>query len=422
MASTNQVQSKPPIRWSDIPETDLNIEKLKLLTHTVKALKREGYTTEPLTEHEIWAKMRCRNCGTKVKNYRPSSQVPQSVRDEHYNDDVPLGFERNGQGMKELTAQQQYTLEVERARATMHSNQRVKHICFFHDGRLFKGEYDCCGGRQNTQGCCSEIAHAPGDLKELRKEWQFYASPEHKITPSLPLAQATSSANIRGGDGGLKRGSEARGRIRGRGGRFQNKKQPPIPTSPAAILPKRRAVSLDCEMGLTTLSMSTLIRLTVVDLFTREILIDSLVAPAPPHRILHYNTRYSGVTFSAMNHAIRTGNVIHGSDAARKLLFKHIDSETIVVVHGGDNDFTTLRWIHPVNRIIDTHILEGWDPVHKEMKLKKSLKEVVWRRCGGIEIQNAKLMNGRQAGHDSVEDALACREFVAAWLTMIPDD
>lgn len=318
--------------------------------------------------------------------------------------------------MTGLTAEQRYALEVATAQASTYATLDVEHTCFFHDGRLFKSHYECCGGTSKTKGCCSEIAHAPGDPTELKQEWLFYSSPEHIATSPLALVQATTPFTARGHYTGPNRGSGARG------GRFQNKAQISMATVAPSISPKRLAVSLDCEMGTTTLLTSTLIRLTVVDFFTREIIIDSLVAPAPPHYILHYNTRYSGITFSAMRNAIRSGNVIHGVDAARKLLFKHIDSETIVIVHGGDQDFTTLRWIHPADRTIDTCVLEDWDPEVKEKKLRKRLKDVVWRRCGGIKIQNAKLINGRDAGHDSVEDALGCREIVVAWLRMIPDE
>lgn len=59
------VASPDVLYWSDITETTVNREKLRLLCHHEKALRREGYVTSPLTERKLLAKLRCQNCQSK---------------------------------------------------------------------------------------------------------------------------------------------------------------------------------------------------------------------------------------------------------------------------------------------------------------------------------------------------------------------
>lgn len=282
--------------------------------------------------------------------------------------------------------------------------------CFFHDGKTFKGEWQCCGGRFNTKGCCSNIDHVAGDTGELRRDWTFHETP-------APASASTNGANASvPGLNPAIRGTGQRGQGRGRYTNSRTSYQYFQPaTTPKSI---RSAVALDCEMSTSRVGATVLIRVSMVDFFTQEVLIDSLISPTV--EMAHYNTRYSGVTFAAMRNAIRTNTAIRGTDAARNEVFRYVDSSTIVIVHGGSNDFTTLRWLHPASRIVDTCVLETWDHEVREQRWKRGLKDVCQRRCG-IMVQNAKLGDGRAAGHDSLEDALATREIVCWWLRMIPD-
>lgn len=224
---------------------------------------------------------------------------------------------------------------------------------------------------------------------------------------------------------------------------------------PDATTKKRAAIVLDCEMGTASTGESELIRLTVIDFFTRETLLDSLVFPSVP--MAHYNTRFSGVTFKAMDNARRNRTCLFGRDAARQAIWAFADADTFVVAHGGNGDMTSLRWIH--TRMIDTldietrlwkkakaaqeaaqesldeemeqlHIQEEQrraevaeqtgvpaEPVvtfhnaeRPEIKLEHpglSLKTLAKARLDRT-IQNTK------TGHDSLEDALATRD-VLAW-------
>lgn len=159
----------------------------------------------------------------------------------------------------------------------------------------------------------------------------------------------------------------------------------------------RRAVALDCEMGIACTGESELIRVSLIDYFSGEVLLDSLVYPTIP--MLHFSTKYSGVTRGMIEHARQRGHCIRGRDQARQLLWRYINSETLVVLHGGKGDLLALRWIHPA--VIDTYMVESSRKDGSEKRSLKYLAEAIL----GVAIQ-------RGAGHDSVEDAMACRGLV----------
>ena len=169
---------------------------------------------------------------------------------------------------------------------------------------------------------------------------------------------------------------------------------------------KRKAVALDCEMGTAKSGETELIRLTLIDFFTGEKLIDSLVRPDVP--MAHYNTRYSGVTAADMRNAENSASCIWGRDAAREQVWRYVGPESIVIMHGGSSDFSALRWIHSV--VVDSHLLERFNEAVEGGKSLKNLS--LWRL--GRTIQNGR-------GHCSFEDALACRDLVHWLVCQIPD-
>lgn len=204
-------------------------------------------------------------------------------------------------------------------------------------------------------------------------------------------------------------------------------------------------------MGTSITNDSVLIRVTLIDYLTSEVLLDKLVFPE--ERILHYNSRYSGVTYAQMNKARSRGECLYGTAAARKAIWEFVGPGTIVVAHGGQNDMCTLRWIH--DAVVDTFLVESLPvvqlqkearekeaqekeaaekagtsagssqkeqksskpdpgPQKVEPKIKKpkgsgqfSLKTLARTRLGR-DIQMGK------SGHDSIEDAVAARD-IAHW-------
>lgn len=153
---------------------------------------------------------------------------------------------------------------------------------------------------------------------------------------------------------------------------------------------------------------SDLIRLTAVDFFTSETLVDNLVFPTA--KMAHLNTRYSGVSRQQMTTAVAKRTCFFGRDAARQALFKYVGLETVLIMHGGSSDLTALRLLHP--HVVDSFILEGYHGV--QVVGGRSLKNLV-KIATGRDIQRGN------AGHDSLEDALATRELVIRLLWTIPD-
>lgn len=169
---------------------------------------------------------------------------------------------------------------------------------------------------------------------------------------------------------------------------------------------RRNAVAIDCEMGMTYDGDSELIRLSMIDLFSGEALIDKLVFPH--EEIKDYLTRYSGVTHGDMQEAIRQNKYISGHDVAREEIFKYVGPDTIVVVHGGTNDLMSLRWIH--TKIIDTLIVES---SRRCSVILKNLKNLTYQHL-------SKHIQKIGKGHDSLEDALATRELAIWYSKLMP--
>jgi RNA exonuclease 1 len=122
-------------------------------------------------------------------------------------------------------------------------------------------------------------------------------------------------------------------------------------------------------MGTASTGESELIRVSAVDYFSGAVLLDSLVYPDV--KMIHYNTRYSGITRPQMENARRARSCLFGRANARKALWKFIGPNTIVIGHGSNSDFSSLRWIHTA--IIDTYIVEKNNrPAEEDVKDKKT--------------------------------------------------
>jgi hypothetical protein len=103
-------------------------------------------------------------------------------------------------------------------------------------------------------------------------------------------------------------------------------------------------------MGVAYTGESELVRIAAVDYFTGETLLDALVFPQV--KMWHLNSKYSGVNWPLLYKAREMGKTIPGHHAARRRIWDFVGPETIVVVHSGHQDFTSLRWLH--KNVIDT--------------------------------------------------------------------
>ncbi|KAJ5201102.1 hypothetical protein N7449_005905 [Penicillium cf. viridicatum] len=203
-------------------------------------------------------------------------------------------------------------------------------------------------------------------------------------------------------------------------GRRPSKKPPPktghfrqVPRS-ADSLPKRRAIVLDCEMVQVEAGRRELAFLSAIDFLTGEVLIDNYVQPKS--RVVNWDSRFSGVTPSAMNKAVKKGTALFGWEGARSKLWEFMDSETVLVGHSLNNDLDVLGIIHW--NVVDSSIItsevvfytvHAGEPLNRTWSLKTLTNELV----------NYDIQVGKQ-GHSALEDAHATRDIVI-WCLRYPE-
>lgn len=143
------------------------------------------------------------------------------------------------------------------------------------------------------------------------------------------------------------------------------------------------AVGIDCEMGFTTNGFE-LLRVTAMDFFSGEEVFDILVKPKG--EVLDLNTRWSGIA------EIKPEAVSFEDSMA--LLGEVVDSRTIFVGHGLENDMNAMRLIH--ERVVDTAILFPRNKTSPTFRF--ALKNLAFKYLG---------RNIQTGQHDSGEDSLA---------------
>ncbi|KAF4502577.1 RNA exonuclease 3 [Fusarium agapanthi] len=182
-------------------------------------------------------------------------------------------------------------------------------------------------------------------------------------------------------------------------------------TYPTSLEPKRKAVSLDCEMAGVRNGESEIISICVIDFFTGELLINSLVKPHEP--IIDWRTNIHGIRPATLAIAASQGQVLRGWEAAREELLKHINTETAMVGQSLQQDLKRLRLSH--GKIFDTAILtaEAVFGTGASFGRRWSLQSL----CADL----LKLRIRQDSNtHDALEDAMAARE-VALWCICYPD-
>ncbi|SCV04464.1 LAMI_0H16336g1_1 [Lachancea mirantina] len=161
--------------------------------------------------------------------------------------------------------------------------------------------------------------------------------------------------------------------------------------STAQIEGNCNVLALDCEMAYTSAGYE-LIRLTVVDFFTSEVLYDEIVKPFGT--VIDLNSEFSGV------HSIDDETASSFEQMLTKVLNKTlINRNSILVGHGLENDLNVMRILH--RKIIDTAIL------YPRGRFKSSLKNLAF------EIISRRIQVGE---HDSSEDAIATMDVIKAKL------
>jgi hypothetical protein len=111
----------------------------------------------------------------------------------------------------------------------------------------------------------------------------------------------------------------------------------------------RNAIALSCATGTTVWGDRELIRVTAIDYYSGEVLIDNLVWP--DIELLDTNFRETGISWERLGKANSADKAIKGRDAARNALFEFAGDKSILILHDGAEQLINLRMIH--RHIID---------------------------------------------------------------------
>ncbi|KAI1820109.1 ribonuclease H-like domain-containing protein [Xylaria intraflava] len=187
--------------------------------------------------------------------------------------------------------------------------------------------------------------------------------------------------------------------------------KPLPPADPDNAHHKYAALVIDCEMVELADRVSDLVRISVVDFMTGNIVLDSLVQPVGV--VKQWRTRVSGVDAAMLRAAKADPNttVLQGWPAAREKIFTLADENTIFIGHALSNDLKILRIT--TERVVDSLMLTAQAAFGRSIKrfprmwsLKSACKGLM-----NIDVQK------RRSAHDPREDALAARELVLWCLT-----
>ncbi|OHF03873.1 RNA exonuclease [Colletotrichum orchidophilum] len=403
-----------------IEPTQRYLYHLRSMAHRKDVLVKSGFVLNPLSERDIDDKKRCRRCNLRCSNNK--NKLRSNDKGSHADAKTPFSTSSPSTQPKTKSFTSTSPMADQEPEGANGDAKPAKPVlkCQHHTGRVFNMRWSCCSVHVSAPGC----TYAPEHLVRTYPAGEVHARHQYHKTPTHDLLKLDLDDD-------------------------------PFPSSQRA---PRRAVAIDCEMGVAYDGESELIRVTLVDYFTSEILLDSLVYPQV--RMQHYNTRYSGVSRQAMEAARSKGKCITGGLAnVRAAVWEWVSAETIVVGHAVHNDLASLRWIHL--KVVDSLILatdvraeiERLEAEEAEERAKKEAAEAaaaagltlegedlisfdkprdpekaegeapaekkhMKRKAGGLslkaltsEMLGRDIQQGR-AGHDSLEDALASRDLV----------
>ncbi|KAK1910064.1 hypothetical protein P3342_008238 [Pyrenophora teres f. teres] len=282
------------------------MSELDSLLEPASIMEKNGYVLQRLTDIDLKQKRRCINCNQTVQHLTKSLEKTTSFRAANPHD--PLG------SYNVLP-----TIRIPQQDGSV-GLQDCNKPCMYHPGIYDKATkcYNCCHSHvsASVKYCVTTQTHtlrkyAQSDLDRI---YQFH------LTPPAYAGQNRTP---------------------------------------------RAAVAIDCEMGTAKTGDSELIRISAIDYFTGEVLVNNLVEPDLPMQNL--NTQYSGVTFGQLNRDVRAGHCLKGKSGAREALWRFVGPDTFIVGHGVNNDLRALRLIHP--RVVDSYLVEN-----KIVQARKSIE------------------------------------------------
>ncbi|KAL7270860.1 hypothetical protein RUND412_006421 [Rhizina undulata] len=387
--------------WSPIVFDPEHYVRLRSLIPKRKNLALAEYVMEPFSAEEILAQDRCQNCKQKPHEKfmdaddRENRTLPEDEEEENGHEE-PKG-ETFTTKHKVLVignppSQQRKPGEEEGPFSEPSKNPNVDTIMNIGKKRdglpHYTSTFSCCRGGPSSPGCLSSEHHMPmlyPPHMTLFDIWTYHPTPVH------------------------------------------------------VSMQKRFAVALDCGMGQSFIGENEIIRVSLIDYFTGEILIDSLVLPM--NEITDYRTPSSGVTETDMNDAVIAAKFINGRETALRMIWNYVGPQTVVVVHGGANDLRDLKWIH--GDIVDSANFpwpRRWNPKVDIQRrndartggskpsgtAEQPRNDERTRRDGKFNVSRWRLKHlskkfvGKNIQQNdvpySLEDAFACRELVNWWV------
>ncbi|CAJ0555313.1 Ff.00g053780.m01.CDS01 [Fusarium sp. VM40] len=181
--------------------------------------------------------------------------------------------------------------------------------------------------------------------------------------------------------------------------------------APNALFPKRKAVALDCEMAGVRGGASELVSTCIVDFFSGEILLNSLVKPR--QQIPDWRTQIHGIGPAKMSIAVARKEALDGWETAREELFNLANADTVIVGQSLHHDLKVLRVVHA--RVLDTAILTSDAAANPGVHSARTWGlQSLCADLLGLRIRHATMK------HDVVEDTMATRE-VALWCISYPE-
>nr|XP_028569290.1 RNA exonuclease 1 homolog isoform X1 [Podarcis muralis] len=148
--------------------------------------------------------------------------------------------------------------------------------------------------------------------------------------------------------------------------------------------------ALDCEMCYTKQGLE-LTRVTVIN-SELKVVYDTFVKP--DHKVVDYNTRFSGVTEADLENASITLRDVQA------VLLSMFSSDTILIGHSLESDLFALKLIH--GTVVDTAIVF---PHRLGLPYKRALRTL-------MADYLKRIIQDSVEGHDSSEDARACMELM----------
>lgn len=198
-----------------------------------------------------------------------------------------------------------------------------------------------------------------------------------------------------------------------------NKRPLPRPSSTnssSAAQPKYyAALVVDCEMVELVDHTTDLVRVSVIDFFTGESVLDNLVQPTA--RVKDWRSRVSGVDPALLRaaHHDPSQTVLKGWPDAQARILAVSDTSTIFIGHALANDLKVLHIA--ADRVVDSLVLVAQAAFgrHRERFPRSWSLRTACEQLPRISIQKSR------CAHDPREDTLATRELVI-WALTHPKD